>query len=184
MVTNKYANDYRLENILGKNGKLVTVAVYRGLYFRFLAPPATIRRMKIVYPAAFAASAAAWLVLACLNLRGAAWGWSILMPMALSLIAIFFEGGAVWRLCTAKDKVTREHNDKLYQRMAASSACHMVLGGVGAVGSIVVLCLNPFRWAYLIGLMCMVMFAMCGFVMFRLRKNLKMDVIPAEQAKD
>lgn len=184
MVTNKYANDYRLENILGKNGKLVTVAVYRGLYFRFTAPQDTIRRMKIIYPAAFAVSMAAWLALMCVNLRGVAWSWSVLVPMAIGVIAMLFEGCAVWRLCTAGEKVTREHNDKLYTRMASSSACHMVLGGIGLIGSVIVLCINSFRWTYVLALLATAVFEAGGIVMFRFRKNLVMDVIAQNSTED
>lgn len=177
MVTNKYANDYRLENILGKNGKLVTVAVYCGLYYRFTASQETIRRMKIIYPVAFAVSLLAWLGLMCTNLRGVAWSWSVLVPVAMGMISLLFEGCAIWRLNTAGEKVTREHNDKLYTRMASASACHMVLGGIGLAGSVVVLCVNAFRWVYLLALLAAAVFETGGLVMFYFRKNLTMDVV-------
>ena len=49
MVSRKYASDYRLENIEGKNGKIVTKPVYRGDLFGFLKPTEEIKRLKTIF---------------------------------------------------------------------------------------------------------------------------------------
>lgn len=183
MAKYKYAGDYRLENVLDRNGKMTTVSVYRGTYYRFLAPDATVRLMKRLYLEIYIVALACWFALLCMNLRRTNFGWLVLVPMALAAIAVLFEGCAMWRLATAGDKVTREHNDKLYGRVASASTAHMILGGIGLVGSILILCTNAFRRQYLLVLLLQLLFTVGGFVMFRFRKNLQMEPVPETENK-
>jgi hypothetical protein len=177
MVTKKYANDYRLENVLAPGGKLKTVAVYRGSYFRFLAPAESIRRLKYLYLGSAVLAAGFWLALMFLNLRRAEGSWALLLPAGIGIFAMFYEGCGIWRLFTAGEKVTREHNDKLYKRLSAASMCHLILGGLGAVGGVVLLLRNPFRVLYLIAVLLCAAWGLCAVPMFILRSRLQMEEI-------
>ena len=49
MVSRKYASDYRLENVEGKNGKIVTKPVYRGDLFGFSKSKEEVKRLKVIF---------------------------------------------------------------------------------------------------------------------------------------
>lgn len=180
MGIRKYANDYRLENISVGKGKLKTVPVYAGKYFRFTAPEAVVRRMRVLYPVCWGVGALAWLAVMWMDLHETKLSWCVLLPMAAAALCLFFEGGGIYRLLTAKEQVTREHHDKLYDRVAGASLCHLISGGLAVAGSIAVLCSNPFQWKYPAVLLLSAVYLGCGVPMFLRRKNLRMEEIAPE----
>ena len=89
-------------------------------------------------------------------------------------------GAALWRLHTAKERVTREHNDKLYGRYQFFSGAQTALGLCALAGGIVMLCTNEFSALNLLLCCGAAAWAACGVVMYLLRGNLRMEELPQD----
>lgn len=173
-MARKYVQDYRLENRMSKDGKVRTVPVYKGDWFDFTADPAAVARAKVTYPALIAASGVLLLYLLIFtNHMGNQ--WYVVLPAAFSLIFWFFAVLSTYRLLTAKGPVTREHKDKLHDRMAPMTLIFTVLLGLCTVGSVTGIVLqgfHPWRLAYtLAAALC----TCCGLIMFLNRGVLRME---------
>lgn len=180
MVRKKYAQDYRSETILTPGGHRRTVVTYIGVYYRFAAEPKTVRRMKLWYSILTALSAALWLLLLLANVRPLANSWAFTAPMVIGVAAVGEELMALWRLHTAKEHVTREHNDKLYGRYQFFSGTQTALGLCALAGGIVMLCTNEFSALNLLLCCGAAAWSACGVVMYLLRGNLRMEELPQD----
>lgn len=136
MVSRKYTADYRLENITTSSGKIKTVPVYRGDWFAFVADDELVRRIRIEYPL-FSLIAALLFVLVLAMNAPCGHIYYVMMPFAAMIFPVFFALAAARRLLTAKDKVTREHRDKLVNRYISASLFLMAFSCISAVGHIV-----------------------------------------------
>lgn len=134
MVSRKYAGDYRLENRAdARTGKVKTVPVYTGAWYAFDADAATVRRMKRLYPALSALCAAMLLLVLTLN-APCGHVYYVMLPLVALVFPIYFAVAAGWRLWTAKDKVTREHRDKMEQRYASSLLFIVLFSAISVAG--------------------------------------------------
>ena len=150
LVTTKYASDYRLENVVDpRTGKLVTKAVYRGDWFRFSESAALIKRRRILFSVLYGLIVA--LFIGALLLTGirerrtdviALEQFYVMVPFAAMVFPVFYMGTALIRLWRAKDKVTREHRDRILNRFAATGIITAVLAGGSLIGHIVSWVLN------------------------------------------
>lgn len=173
MVSRKYVGDYRLENRTNpKTGRVVTVPVYRGDWYAFAADAQTVRRMKRVYPALSALCIAMFLLVLLLN-APSGHIFYVTMPFAALIFPVYFSAAGSWRLLTAKDRITREHSDKLQPRF---TSCALFLTSFSAVS----VCGHILYWFRVgVTLLDAVSFAATavilasGMTMFRLRENLK-----------
>jgi len=136
LVSRKYTGDYRLENITTPSGKVKTVPVYRGEWFAFVCPENEIRPMKLKYTLSSALVTLLFILVLLLN---APCGhiYYVMVPFAAMVFPVFFSLAAARRMLTAKEKVTREHRDKLVNRYISVSLFLMVFSGLSVVGHIV-----------------------------------------------
>ena len=180
MVRKKYADDFRLENVLDTNGKLKTKAVYRGKWFRFRSDSHVIERTKRIYTALAIISV---LVLLAMLFTTDVMGnfWYVVMPLACNLIPVFFVVAGCWQLLTAKDRVTREHKDQIHDRLAPASMFQTVFALLGVVGGIVSdFRISAFGLGRALFLLGGLVLTAAGLFMFLLRKNLLMEETAAE----
>lgn len=173
-MAKKYVQDYRLENRVGRDGKLRTVPVYKGDWFDFTADPASVARAKTTYPALIAASGVLLLYLLIFT-NHMDNQWYVVLPAAFSLIFWLFAALSVYRLLRAKGPVTREHKDKLYDRMAPMSLIFTILLGLCSVGSVVGLILLGVTWQRVVYLIAALLCTVFGLLMFLGRKVLRME---------
>ena len=136
MVSRKYTGDYRLENITTPSGKVKTVPVYSGEWFAFVCSEAEVKLLKLKYPLSSLMITLLFILVLLLN---APCGhiYYVMVPFAVMVFPVFFSLAAARRLLTAKDKVTREHKDKLVNRYISVSLFLTVFSGLSAVGHIV-----------------------------------------------
>ena len=174
MVSGKYAADYRLENELNpRTGKLRTVPVYRGALFSFVRDEKTVAKMRLLYPLLTGLCVLVYFGLLMTNTRAGHTAY-VMLPLAPLCFPLLYAMAGCWRLLTAKAQVTREHKDKLVNRLAATSACMMGFSGASVIGHIVYWCLYGEERGDLLLLVGAALIFACGLVMFLNRKNLEM----------
>lgn len=174
MVSRKYTGDYRLENITTASGKIKTVPVYRGDLFSFVADEAVIRRAKLLFPLSSLLIALLFIAVLLLN---APCGhiYYVMVPFAAMIFPVFFSLAAARRLLTAKDKVTREHRDKLVNRYISTSLFLMVFSGLSTIGHIVYCFSASPAVKDIVSLVCAAMICALSIGMFIYKKHLKME---------
>lgn len=175
MGIRKYTDDYRLENRPGKNGKLKTVAVYRGDYYDYAQPQEVLTRMKRIYGVLSGAAVvfeALLLIFTSLlpgDFRPAA------LPMALLLLPMFFTVRAVYTLFTCTAPLIREQADRLgkglppgalFQTILAFAVFGILLASLIVTGFTMPLFLYTLAAAALTAV---------SLPMFLLRKNLAVE---------
>ncbi len=136
MVSRKYTGDYRLENITTPSGKVKTVPVYRGEWFAFVCPETDIKRLKLKYIVSSLLITLLFILVLTLN-APCGHTYYVMVPFAAMIFPVFFSLAAARRMLTAKDKVTREHRDKLVNRYISVSLFLMVFSALSAAGHIV-----------------------------------------------
>ena len=116
MVSRKYASDYRLENIEGKNGKIVTKPVYRGDLFGFLKPTEEIKRLKTIFIATTVIEWCLFFLSLLLNTRAGR-----TMYVSLPFLAVAFpllgQSDGVWTFVSTKSDATRMIKDKITEKL-------------------------------------------------------------------
>jgi hypothetical protein len=141
VVNKKYSKDYRLENRLTQNGKLVTIAVYQGEYYVFSADRLKLLRsrniiaaLSIIYWISFSAG----LVVD----SGAMHRWYVSFPYFAGFLPAAFLVSSVYYLIrfsakTPEKGFTREQRDKVYGRLSQCSLTMLILSCVAAAGIVV-----------------------------------------------
>ena len=138
MVSKKYTKDYRLENTIGKDGKIVTVTVYCGEYYGFIADKDKLRRAR------------AYIVLSCLFYwvffwlglafdSGSMRQLYVSLPYFIGFLPAVYLSSSVYYLVKYTRRplekgFTREQHDRVYERMAQSSFVTLLLAAFAAVG--------------------------------------------------
>lgn len=179
MVSRKYTSDYRLEDTLDpKTGRMATRSVYQGQWFCFRADAAAVRRAARAYVALTALCAVLFLVPLLLDPPGMRAAYAAVPFVALAF-PIFYLAAGCKRLLEAKERVTREHKDKIVERLRGASVSACALSGVSLVGLVVSWCLHGFA---AIDLMCALAAALIVAVnlvmLLRLHKNVEMEPEP------
>lgn len=136
MSSRKYVNDYRLENVETKSGKLKTVPVYRGSSYVFEAEGETLAAAKKQLAGCVLVFWIAQVTALFLNTRCSRCMW-VLMPQAFSLLAFGIASVGVWMLLRADDKMTREYAQKTRDRVSGGTLMGMLLNGTALIGSII-----------------------------------------------
>jgi len=135
MLPRKYAGDYTLENVLDADGKVRTVGVYTGPWFRFRSDAETVRRTKHMLCASAALCAAAVLV-PLLVLSPMLRLWYVMIPLALAVIPT-----ARLAYCSAvlarKERFTRRERDTLVSALAPWSGAVLILALLSLLGQLV-----------------------------------------------
>lgn len=172
----KYAADYRLENVLNKKGKLVTVPVYSGNWYRFSSDTATVRRARILYSVltflnALLFGGALFVVSPCTKT------FYVMIPFAAMVFTVFFSLASLLRLWRAGEKVTREHAHKTSDRYNTCIVMNMIFSGISFVGHIVYMFLEKETGMDVVVLLCTIGIFVSSLVMFLRRADIRMEVI-------
>ena len=134
MASHKYLGDYRLENI-EKNGRLKTVAVYRGKYYGFVDPAglASDRVKLLVCGGAF------WMAQLVALTISSDWGrlLYVIMPMVFAMLAFWFATLGLYTAYFAKPPLRREQAEKVQSRLAGGSLIAAALSGASFTGSFI-----------------------------------------------
>lgn len=174
-MSRKYVDDYRLDNMLGSNGKLKTVPVYCGDWYEFEADAATVAQARRRYVVLTVVAIVSLLYLLIFT-NHIGHVWYVALPVALSTIFLFFTALSTWRLWTAKGPVTREHKDKIHDRMATMSMFTTVLAGLCFAGCVYHLIAVEFRLRSLVFTLFAALFTASALLMFLGRGVLRMKL--------
>lgn len=183
MASRKYLEDYRLENV-EINGRLKTVAVYRGKYYRFRNLMA-LRRER---PKLLVCAAAFWLseLTALLVPAGIAHYAFIILPMVFAMLPFWFASLGIYSAMTAPPEMTREQAEKTESRLAGGSLIAAALSGAAVTGSFVVFLLTgrtPSVWDILF-ILCAAAQTAAAVICFRLRGCVKTDAVSESAGHD
>ena len=177
MVSRKYAADYRLENVRDKNGRLKTVAVYKGRYYRFSAKPETVQREGRLF--ALLTGLSALLFVGALFLNSALTRQMyVLMPFLFAMLPLGYQTVAVYYILTAPDTFTRERNDKMHDRLAKCTLFVALFSGASLVGSAIA-CLLRVVTPDVQGILFFVAAAgvlLCALMLFRKKSVFKAEI--------
>ncbi len=138
MIHNKYANDYKLENVLDSKGRTVTKAIYQGPDFCFVKTPEEVRKASLRL--AVLAGCAALFLAAGLSFyanTGFSAQYYTSTPFLVCAFPLIFLFLAVYSLFRPREKYTREQKDKTGDRIAKTTFLGMLFSGVNLVGIIV-----------------------------------------------
>lgn len=171
----KYAKDYEIEYVdrIGKTREKA-VRIYVGPYFRFIASPEQIRRLRLSYLVLILLAALLLVVPMCIDCAFTR-TWYIQIPAAAAWIPWVFSAGALWRLWTAGEKVEREHYDMLYGRMSGASVFIMIFSAISIIGCAALLIKQGGTGRDIISALCCVGVLVCSSLMFSKRNLLKMS---------
>ena len=173
MAARKYLGDYRLENRTNpRNGKIVTVPVYRGEWYVFAAGDQTVRSMKRLYPLLSLLSAAAFLLVMLLN-APCGHVFYVMTPFVAMIFPVFFSLAGSYRLLTAKEKITREHNDKIFKRFATCALFLTVFSAISAAGHVLYAVRTGVTAKDVVSFAAACVILACGAVMFAKKDNLE-----------
>ena len=134
MASHKYLGDYRLENI-EKNGKIKTVAVYRGKNYAFVDPAALSRsRTRLL-----ACGGVFWLAQALALTLPSDWGHLVfvIMPMVFAMLPFWFASAGLYTAYYVRPPLRREQAEKVQSRFAGGSLMAALLSGASFTGTFV-----------------------------------------------
>ena len=138
MITNKYAKDYRLENVVNEKGKTVTKPVYVGKYYVFERPQEEVMAgRKLMLISAIVSAASLMIGMGFYNNTGFTSQYYTSAPFMLCAFPLLYFCMAVYSLMTFKDKCTREKKDHTDDRIAKCSFVGMLLSAANISGIIV-----------------------------------------------
>ncbi len=175
MVSRKYTSDYRLENVVDpRTGRLRTRPVYRGEYYRFRAAPAAVRGTKRLYLLASLLCTACFLAPLFSN-APSGHAMYVMLPFAALVFPVFYLLAGCRRLVAAKERVTREHRDKITDRLRGASLSACILSGISAAGHVVYWILNGSSLCDALFLLAAAVIFALSLVMFCQRARLEME---------
>ena len=130
----EFAKDYKIEYVDRPGHKRPkAVRVYIGPWFRFVQPPEKIRFLKWFYLIGLAIVALMLLIPMCIDCTFTRI-WYIQAPAVATVIPWIFAACATWRLWTAGEKMTREHNRLTGGRMKSAMLFMVVLNIISSIG--------------------------------------------------
>lgn len=168
----KYAADYEIEYVerLGKK-RPQSRRIYVGPYFVFDRSAQEIKKLRRVYIVLCLLAAAFLIVPMCIDC-GSTRTLYVQLPAAFAWIGWVLSAFSVWNLCTAKEKMEREQNDGIYERMSGASLSMLLLCLVASIGSLIYLIKHGFSALDALVLLCDLGAALTAWQMFSRRKGL------------
>lgn len=170
----EFAKDYKIEYVDQPGRKRPkAVRVYIGPWYRFQQPPEKIRFLKWFYLIGLAAIALLLLIPMCIDCAYTRI-WYIQVSAAMAWIPWVFAACATWRLWTAKDRVDREHNALLGDRMSGASVFLTGFCLFSFAGCIYASVTHAPAAADYVVCVCCLLSSLCGIALFSRRKGLNM----------
>ena len=179
MVTRKYTGDYRLENVLDSRGKMKTVSVYSGAFFRFTESGERLRRTKSLAAVLTVLSAAAGLIPLFIN-TPIVHNWFVTVPFVCGLLPLAWEIMSVFLILTAKERVKREERDKMTPRLTLASLLVLILTVISLAGQLWFCIRNAVCAADMAVTACTAVLILVSGLLFLQKKPLQMEQVPSE----
>ena len=181
MAGRKYISDYRIEDSLTPSGRIESKRVYQGVYYRFQAPPACIRKLRMQV---FLLTAAAMVLLLPMLFTNSDLGRTIyvVLPVASSFVPLYLLLAGARRLGFVDQQFTREHRDKTDKRISRASLWLSIFLGVGSVGSVVYCFCYVCAGEEIFCIACLVLAWVSSLLLLPKRKNAK--TVAVEDKKD
>ena len=106
----------------------------------------------------------------------------VALPFVALVFPLFYLAAGCKRLYDAKDRVTREHRDKIVERLRGASICACALAGVSLVGLVVYWCLRGFAAIDLVCACAAALMIAANLVMLlRLHRSVEMEPIEEQE---
>lgn len=177
MSYREFAKDYVVEYQQRPGKKRPkAVRVYVGPWYRLAAPTEKIPFIKWYYLAGIVLQAVSLLIplsVDCPFTRT----WYVVVPLVAAIIPWILAAGAVWRLWTAGEKFTREHDSLMGGRMSGAAIFLMGLSFISCIGCCCQLVvLTPTAKDIVASIFCLLSF-ICSVAMFAKRKGLDSTLI-------
>lgn len=184
VVSKKYTKDYRIENVLLPNGRVVSRPVYCGKYYGFSATPRNVRRARL----SMTISMTAYWVFFCAGLcfrSGAMKQWYVSLPYFCGFLPAAFLTSSLYYLWLYTQNppapgLTREQKDRLYNRISQCSFTMLLLGVLAAAGLLIYYLLGAAGYAGfgdVLAVISSITMIISTAVVFTVRKHTKMQVI-------
>lgn len=136
MARGKYMKDYILEAEYNpRTGKMKKVPKYTGPYFAF-SDLNKVKKTKPLFLLLSVLEMAAFFTMMFIN-APCGHVFYVMVPLVVTLIFYFYHWASMLRLYTAKEKVTREHKDKIQGRFKMTTMATLILTGIAFIGHIV-----------------------------------------------
>ena len=179
VISKKYVGNYRLENVPDRRGKLKTVPVYRGPLFRFTAEEGTLKKAKKRFLLLIALITAALLATMLLQADVLSRIY-VVMPLVLCFLPTVLLWLGIHDLHYAGDSLQRDQSDRINNRFSGWSIVLSALAFLSLIGQVA---------AYIGGAdlsnvpvtLCTVIVSVCAFLVFRGKKDLRVEMIPSDQ---
>ena len=168
----EYAKDYQIEyrERLGKK-RPEAVRIYVGAWYRFSAPPERIRFLRWLYLIGLILIFAFLLIPMCIDCAFTR-TWYIQVPAVAGTIPWIFAACATWRLWTAGEKMTREHDKLTGSRMNGATLFLTGLSAISFIGCCIqFFTLTPGAADYVVSICCLLN-VLCCAALFARRKEL------------
>ena len=172
-----FAKDYVIEYQQRPGKKRPkAVRIYVGPWYKLAAPAQKVRFTKWYYLVSIILLALSLLIrlsIDCPFTRT----WYVVTPLVAAIIPAVLAAGAVWRLWTAGERFTREHDNLMASRMSGAALFLMGLTFISCIGccsQLVVL--DPGIKDILASVSCLLSFV-CSVAMFAKRKGLESTLI-------
>lgn len=135
MVSGKYAEDYRIDYIVGRNGKKKKQPVYIGALYQWELQAEELRRLKLLY---LGVALTGWGLFI-----GSLWFyselaklWYVTVPYSITLFPLLFLSMAVCNMLIVKRPYTREKKEKTIDRLQRWPIVGIATCGIAAAGQV------------------------------------------------
>ena len=170
MISRKYLDDYRVEQVTDTKGRVRSEAVYVGGDY-YLLPQVIKGDRRLI----FCLSVLIWpaLIGAMVPITRAAGIMYVMLPFIFSMFPMFFVTGAAFSLLREEEVMRRESAEKIARRLPPCSFAVMALSGAAFLGVVItaVISWNGFvAWDILFTALCAAICAASAFMFIKCRK--------------
>ena len=170
----EFAKDYQIEYVDQPGKKRPkAVRVYIGPWYRFVQPPERIRFLKRFYLCGVLSIAAMLLIPMCLDCAFTR-AWYIQVPAVIAWLPWIFAACATWRLWTAKERVDREHNALMGNRMSSSTLVMAGFTMTSLAGCVYAMATQAAAFSDYVVFICCMFSGFVSIALFSKRKSLDM----------
>lgn len=174
MSSKKYANDYRLENVKNKKGKIVTKPIYRGDIYYFEREESVVSKRKITILVFTILEVIIFISALFLNSASGRVVY-ILLPYLLVAFPLLGQIDGVYTLFNIKSGCTRAEKDKVESKLVSYFFLTMIFSFSSVLGHIVHAFISGEDVVDLFYLFLTLIIGALSLSAFLFRKDLKME---------